>query len=102
MLGTGVSTSLTGDIPAVCEAGVSPAGEQEVLMAAAAAESAGQPEPEPEPEPEDDVKRKFREALERKHAQADKKAGNNAKDASKVHGRHGPAGGRRTFRRKSG
>ncbi len=67
-------------------------------MAAAASESADQPEPEPG----DDVKRKFREALERKNAQADKKAEDSAKDSSKVHGRHGPAGGRRTFRRKSG
>lgn len=75
-----------------------PAGEQEVLMAAAASGSAGQPEPDSE----DDVKRKFREALERKNAQAEKQAGDSAKDSSKVHGRHGPAGGRRTFRRKSG
>jgi hypothetical protein len=67
-------------------------------MAAGASESAGQPEPNAE----DDVKRKFREALERKQAQAEKNSGNSAKDSSKVHGRHGPAGGRRTFRRKSG
>lgn len=66
-------------------------------MAAAASESAGQPDGDAE----DDVKRKFREALERKNAQA-KRAGDGAKDSSKVHGRHGPAGGRRTFRRKSG
>jgi hypothetical protein len=65
---------------------------------AAASESAGQPESDTE----DDVKRKFREALERKNAQAEKKAGDSAKDSSKVHGRHGPVGGRRTFRRKSG
>ncbi|HEU5160035.1 MAG TPA: DUF5302 domain-containing protein [Streptosporangiaceae bacterium] len=65
---------------------------------AAASEPAGQPESDTE----DDVKRKFREALERKQAQAENRAGSNAKDASKVHGRHGPAGGRRTFRRKSG
>lgn len=67
-------------------------------MAAAASGSEGQAESDTE----DDVKRKFREALERKQAQAAKKAGENAKDSSKVHGRHGPAGGRRTFRRKSG
>lgn len=66
-------------------------------MAAAASESG-----QPGPDAEDDVKRKFREALERKNAQADKKAESSARDSSKVHGKHGPAGGRRTFRRKSG
>jgi len=81
----------------VGEAGDQPAGEQEVLMAAAAAEP-----DQPESDTEKDVKRKFREALERKNAQADKKAESSARDSSKVHGRHGPAGGRRTFRRKSG
>ena len=50
----------------------------------------------------DEVKRKFREALDRKHAQTDKKSGGDPKDSSKVHGTHGPAQGRRTFRRKSG
>ncbi|WP_158887799.1 DUF5302 domain-containing protein [Amycolatopsis anabasis] len=50
---------------------------------------------------EDDVKRKFREALERKQAQA------KARDAhedrgSKIHSAHGPASNRRQFRRKSG
>jgi hypothetical protein len=59
---------------------------------------------EPEPErPEDDVKRKFREALERKRAQhPDKVAGDESGDQSKVHGSHGPAARRREFRRKSG
>jgi Family of unknown function (DUF5302) len=51
---------------------------------------------------EDEVKRKFREALDRKHAQTDKKSGGGPKDSSKVHGTHGPAKGKRTFRRKSG
>ena len=48
----------------------------------------------------DDVKRKFREALERKrdaHASAE-----GAKDTGRVHGSHGPAVNRRSFRRKSG
>jgi Family of unknown function (DUF5302) len=48
----------------------------------------------------DDVKRKFREALERKrdaHATAE-----GAKDTGRVHGSHGPAVSRRSFRRKSG
>jgi len=48
----------------------------------------------------DDVKRKFREALERKrdaHATTE-----GAKDTGRVHGSHGPAVSRRSFRRKSG
>jgi hypothetical protein len=52
---------------------------------------------------EDEVKRKFREALERKqgvrHAGA---AGGTGPDQSKIHGAHGRAGGPREFRRKSG
>jgi hypothetical protein len=52
---------------------------------------------------EDEVKRRFREALERK--QGKNAAGNGStsgKDPSKVHSAHGPAGSRRSFRRKSG
>jgi hypothetical protein len=48
----------------------------------------------------DETKRKFREALERKrgaHASAE-----GAQDTGKVHGAHGPAASRRSFRRKSG
>ena len=48
----------------------------------------------------DDMKRKFREALERKrgaHASAE-----GADHTGKVHGTHGPAASRRSFRRKSG
>jgi Family of unknown function (DUF5302) len=50
----------------------------------------------------DEVKRKFREALDRKrqiHAEGSDQGG---RDASKIHGAHGPAGNRRSFRRKSG
>lgn len=51
--------------------------------------------------PEDDNKRKFREALERKKAQA---AGGSAhKDGGRAQPRvHGPVENRREFRRKSG
>ncbi|MGI8333916.1 DUF5302 domain-containing protein [Actinomadura scrupuli] len=58
----------------------------------------------PEPEgSEDEVKRKFREALERKRGpQGDKNTGAPGKDSSKVRGVHGPVGGQRSFRRKSG
>jgi hypothetical protein len=53
--------------------------------------------------PEDDLKRKFREALERKRrAQADANAAGKGKDSSKVRSAHGPAASRRSFRRKSG
>ena len=48
----------------------------------------------------DELKRKFREALERKrsaHASAE-----GARDTGKVQGSHGPAVSRREFRRKSG
>jgi Family of unknown function (DUF5302) len=48
----------------------------------------------------DELKRKFREALERKrsaHASAE-----GAHETGKVHGSHGPAVSRRSFRRKSG
>ena len=60
---------------------------------AAPPEAAGQPELS-------EVKRKFREALERKrgtHARAE-----GADHTGKVHGSHGPAASRRSFRRKSG
>ena len=48
----------------------------------------------------DEMKRKFREALARKrgtHASAE-----GADHTGKVHGSHGPASSRRSFRRKSG
>jgi Family of unknown function (DUF5302) len=50
----------------------------------------------------EELKRKFREALERKrgtHASANAEG---AQDTGKVHGSHGPETSRRTFRRKSG
>ncbi|HKB31432.1 MAG TPA: DUF5302 domain-containing protein [Streptosporangiaceae bacterium] len=52
---------------------------------------------------EDEVKRKFREALERKRTkEADTVAGRSGKDAGKVHSVHDPARSRRSFRRRSG
>jgi hypothetical protein len=50
----------------------------------------------------DEMKRKFRAALDRKRGTH---AGANAEgtqDTGKVHGSHGPAASRRSFRRKSG
>jgi hypothetical protein len=50
-----------------------------------------------------DVKNKFREALERKRgSQAERAAENEARGGSKINSEHGAAGGKRTFRRKSG
>lgn len=70
-----------------------PSGE-EVCMADAESEREGS---------EEEMKRKFREALERKRAkQADANGARGGKDAGKVHGAHGPAGNRRSFRRKTG
>ena len=56
---------------------------------------------EPESDPQDETKRKFREALERKRAKASGAAGHAAGGGSQSRA-HGPAGGRREFRRKSG
>lgn len=56
----------------------------------------------PEGDGNHDLKRKFREALERKRgAQAARDAAANP-DASKVRAAHGPAASQRSFRRKSG
>ena len=55
--------------------------------------------------PSDDAKAKFREALERKNAQNAAKhgaAGTTGRQSGAIHGVHGPAGGKREFRRKSG
>ena len=52
---------------------------------------------------EDEAKRKFREALDRKRAkEADTGRSRGGQDTGKIHGAHGPAGQRRSFRRKSG
>lgn len=51
---------------------------------------------------EDDVRRKFKEALERKHHQHAAGSAESEGKESKVHQSHGPAGSKRSFRRKSG
>ncbi|MBV9446338.1 MAG: DUF5302 domain-containing protein [Streptosporangiaceae bacterium] len=50
----------------------------------------------------DDVKRKFREALDRKRQQHAHASSDGTQDTSKVQHAHGPASSRRSFRRKSG
>ncbi len=50
----------------------------------------------------DEVKRKFREALDRKNQAHAEGSDQGSRDPGKIHGAHGPAGSRRSFRRKSG
>jgi uncharacterized protein DUF5302 len=51
----------------------------------------------------DEVKRKFRAALDRKReVNAGDGSDSSDRGAGKIHGAHGPAAGRRSFRRKSG
>jgi len=52
--------------------------------------------------PEEELKRKFREALDRKRQTQTDNTGGQGKGATKIHGTHGPAASRRSFRRKSG
>jgi hypothetical protein len=67
------------------------------------AEAGPERERSAEEEEEEEMKHRFREALERKRAeQADANAARGGKDAGKVQGAHGPAGSRRSFRRKTG
>jgi hypothetical protein len=70
-------------------------------MSEAEHDQAEAPAASTESTPEDEVKQKFREALERKQAQrhrAEQAAGGSGKA---IHSQ-GPAGGKRSFRRKSG
>jgi hypothetical protein len=50
----------------------------------------------------DETKRKFREALERKHQVHNEGQGKGGREGGKISGAHGPAANRRNFRRKSG
>jgi hypothetical protein len=64
--------------------------------------SAEDPAPAPDDADTAGVKDRFRDALERKRIrQAEQHAGQR-NDQSKIHGEHGAAGVKRTFRRKSG
>ena len=66
-----------------------------------APQAAGEAAPPAPPKPDLDVtKRKFREALERKRGSHASTEG--VDHTGKVHGSHGPAASRRSFRRKSG
>ena len=81
------------------KAGPEPDQVAQTAEAAPAASSAASTPAEAEPD-FDELKRKFREALERKHDSHATAQG--AQDGSKVHGSRGPAVSRRSFRRKSG
>jgi Family of unknown function (DUF5302) len=50
----------------------------------------------------DEMKRKFRQALDRKRGAQSAGNAEDARGTGKVHGSHGPASVRRSFRRKSG
>jgi hypothetical protein len=76
------------------KAGASPSNRARSEAAGSPADAAG---------PEDEARRKFREALERKRArEADTSQARGGRDTGKIHGAHGPARQRRSFRRKSG
>jgi hypothetical protein len=64
--------------------------------AGAAAPQSAQPGSVPE-----DTKRRFREALDRKHSHGGRDVSGSG-GSSKAHDAHGPASTQRTFRRKSG
>jgi hypothetical protein len=68
------------------------------------ADAAAEPEAAPEKPDTDfeDMKRQFREALQRKRGAQAAANAEGAHDTGKVHGSHGPAPTRRSFRRKSG
>ncbi len=51
--------------------------------------------------PGDDLKRRFREALDKKHAHGGRDVSGDGK-GSRIHGAHGAEGGPQMFRRKSG
>jgi hypothetical protein len=54
------------------------------------------------PDAVEDVKAKFREALDRKRGQHGDGLNGPGQNDSKIHEAHSRAGGKRTFRRKSG
>ena len=79
------------------EAAVESAAESAAVFAAADTHEEDDAKPDI-----DDVKAKFREALDRKRQVHAEGQGKGAHEAGKVSGAHGPAASRRSFRRKSG
>ena len=77
--------------------------EQAPAEQAEAEQAAVQPAEAKEKPDLDEVKRKFRAALDRKReASTDDGAGDTGRDARRIPGGRGPAASRRSFRRKSG
>ena len=77
--------------------------EQSGAEASPAPEAPREDAPEEAAKPDvDETKRKFREALERKHQVHSEGQGKGGRDDRKINGAHGPAASRRSFRRKSG
>jgi len=76
--------------------------EAEQETAAEAAETTPAEAGEHDKDDIDETKRKFREALERKHEAHNDGQGKGGRDGGKINGAHGPAASRRNFRRKSG
>lgn len=93
--------SATPAVPESASAKQSDAGETAAKQPPAT--QAGTPDAHADGKPDmDEVKRKFREALDRKrevHAEGSAAGG---RDPGKIHDAHGPARSRRDFRRKSG
>jgi hypothetical protein len=87
--------------PAATES-AAPQGEAEQETAAGPAQDAGAKAGESAQPDLDETKRKFREALERKHQAHSEGQGKGNRDGGKISGAHGPAASRRNFRRKSG
>jgi Family of unknown function (DUF5302) len=80
------------------------AAKADAEQAAAPAPQAGTPETSHDDgKPDmDEVKRKFREALDRKREIHTEGSATGSRDPNKIHDAHGPARSRRDFRRKSG
>ena len=74
-------------------------GEPETVTEASPADEAEAAPAQPDM---DEMKRKFREALDRKNQAHAEGQGDGGRDTGKIHGTHGPAASRRNFRRKSG
>jgi DNA anti-recombination protein RmuC len=85
------------------KAGAEPAGGEQAGAEQADAEATSAHAEDDEGKPDlDEVKRQFREALDRKREQHANGTGQGGRDAGKIHGSQSPATSRRSFRRKSG
>jgi Family of unknown function (DUF5302) len=106
-------TAATQSAPAATDAGAaaakggadeaaSEAANESAQDAAAVFEAAGDTHEDAAKPDINDVKAKFREALDRKQQAHAEAQGKGSHETGKVSGAHGPAASRRNFRRKSG